>query len=121
MPDPDDQHVLAAAVRGSVTPFGQGTAIQLYGAEGVLFYDLLEDRIYGLSRTHAAAAESLREIPIPPEKARGWQAEADFVDSIRLGTPVQLTNFETGVAYMEFTDAVARSGVTVKLPLSEAE
>jgi hypothetical protein len=35
--------------------------------------------------------------------------EADFVASIRSGTPVQLTDFATGVAYMEFTEAVARS------------
>jgi hypothetical protein len=35
---------------------------------------------------------------------------------------VQLTSFETGVKYMEFTEAVARSartGMAVKLPLNE--
>ena len=132
---PDSVQVLAVLKNGArasyhfsgAAPFGQGAAIQLYGTEGVLYYDLLNDRIHGVSRTHGAApapAESLREIEIPAEKARGWQVEADFVDSIRLGTPVQLTNFETGVAYMEFTEAVARgarSGVTVKLPLSAEE
>ncbi len=132
---PDSVQVLSVLSNGArasyhlsgVTPFGQGSAIQLYGTEGVLCYDLLTDRIHGVSGTHGAApapAESLREIPIPPEKARGWQVEADFVDSIRLGTPVQLTHFEAGVAYMEFTEAVARSarsGVAVKLPLSEEE
>ncbi len=132
---PDSVQVLSVLKNGArasynlsgVTPFGQGAGIHLYGSEGVLYYDLLDDRILGHSRTHGAGAgpaESLREIPIPAEKARGWQVEADFVDSIRLGTPVRLTNFETGVAYMEFTEAVARSarsGVAVKLPLSEAE
>jgi predicted dehydrogenase len=131
---PDSVQVLSVLRNGArasyhfsgATPFGQGAAIQLYGADGVLDYDLLHDRIHGASRTHGAppAAESLREILIPSEKERGWQVEADFVDSIRLGTPVQLTNFETGVAYMEFTEAVARSarsGVTVKLPLSDSE
>jgi predicted dehydrogenase len=132
---PDSVQVLSVLTNGArasyhlsgVTPFGQGTAIQLYGTDGVLYYDLLNDRILGVSRTHGAGpapAESLPEISIPKEKARGWQVEADFVDSIRLGTPVQLTNFETGVAYMEFTEAVARSarlGVAVKLPLSEKE
>jgi predicted dehydrogenase len=132
---PDSVQVLSVLTNGArasyhlsgVTPFGQGTAIQLYGTDGVLYYDLLADRILGVSRTHGAApapAESLREIPIPKEKARGWQVEADFLDSIRLGTPVQRTNFEAGVAYMEFTEAVARSartGIAVKLPLSEEE
>src|SRR5579884_2723003 len=130
---PDSVQVLSVLTNGArasyqvsgVTPFGQGASIQLYGTDGVLYYDLLDDRILGVSRTHGAApapAESLREIPIPKEKERGWQVEADFVDSIRLGTPVQLTDFETGVAYMEFTEAVARSarlGMAVKLPLNE--
>ena len=44
--------------------------------------------------------------------------------SIREGAPVTLTDFATGAAYMEFTEAVARSarmGVAVELPLEEAE
>jgi predicted dehydrogenase len=126
---PDSVQVLSVLRNGArasyhlsgVTPFGQGADIQLYGTEGVLSYDLLSDRIHGASCAHG---ETLREIPIPADKARGWQVEADFVDSIRLGTPVRLTTFETGVAYMEFTEAVARSarsGVAVTLPLSESE
>ncbi|MHB1424553.1 MAG: Gfo/Idh/MocA family protein [Gemmataceae bacterium] len=132
---PDSVQVLSVLSNGArasyhvsgVTPFGAGSAIQLYGTDGVLYYDLLNDRISGVSRAHGAApapAESPREIPIPKDKERGWQVEADFVDSIRLGTPVQLSNFETGVAYMEFTEAVAhsaRTGMAVKLPLSEEE
>ncbi len=132
---PDSVQVLSVLADGArssyhlsgVTSFGQGAAIQLYGTDGVLYYDLLNDCIHGLSGTHRAAlapAESLREISIPKEKERGWQVEADFADSIRLGMPVQLTSFETGVAYMEFTEAVARSartGMTVKLPLAERE
>jgi hypothetical protein len=64
----------------------------------------------------------MSDIPIPPEKAGGWQVEADWVRSIRDGAPVRFTDFATGVAYMEFTEAVARSartGVAVELPLDE--
>jgi predicted dehydrogenase len=128
---PDSVQVLTVLENGAqvsyhlsgVTPFGQGAAIHLYGTEGVLYYDLTTDRIHGSSRTRGAApmqATALPEIPIPAEQARLWQVESDFVDSIRLGTPVQLTSFETGVAYMEFTEAVAqsaRTGVAVELPL----
>jgi predicted dehydrogenase len=132
---PDSVQVLAVLENGArtsyhlsgVTPFGQGAGIHLYGSEGVLCYDLLADRIRGASRIRGAApvpAESLPEVPIPSEKVRVWQVESDFVDSIRLGTPVQLTNFQTGVAYMEFTDAVAqsaRTGVAVELPLEASD
>jgi predicted dehydrogenase len=129
---PDSVQVLAVLENGAhvsyhisgVTPFGQGAGIHLYGTEGVLYYDLMNDRIHGASRTRGTApvqAEVLPEIVIPKEKVSVWQVESDFVDSIRLGAPVQLTNFETGVAYMEFTEAVARSartGVAVELPLT---
>jgi predicted dehydrogenase len=132
---PDSVQVLAVLEDGArvsyqlsgVTPFGQGAGIHLYGTEGVLFYDLMKDHIRGASRTRGAApsdAEALPEISIPKDKERIWQVEADFVDSIRLGTPVELTNFETGVSYMEFTEAVAhsaRTGVAVELPLEDSD
>jgi predicted dehydrogenase len=130
---PDSVQVLAALEDGAravyqisgVTPYGQGTGIWLYGSRGVLHYDLLADRIRGASRQSGkpeAKADDLEEIPIPPEKARTWQVEADFIDAIRKRTPVRFTDFETGVAYMEFTEAVARSaeqGIAIELPLAE--
>jgi hypothetical protein len=64
----------------------------------------------------------LEEIAIPEETARGWRVEAEFVEAIRTGSPVRFTDFGTGVAYMEFTEAVARSaesGEAVELPLAE--
>jgi predicted dehydrogenase len=108
-----------------VTPFGQEGRITLMGTAGVLSYDLLGERIRGASKTRGAAPGSfdeLPEIPIPAEKAGGWRVEADFVDSVRAGAPVRFTDFATGVAYMEFTEAVARSARTataVKLPLAD--
>jgi predicted dehydrogenase len=46
------------------------------------------------------------EIVPDPGTDRGWQVESDFVASIREGAPVTLTNFDDGVKYMRFTDAV---------------
>src|SRR5207248_3924914 len=66
-----------------VMPFLQGMGIELYGTEGVLHYDLMADRIRGARRGHEVNA--LKEIPIPEEKARIWQVEADFVAAIRIG------------------------------------
>jgi hypothetical protein len=44
------------------------------------------------------------------------------VAAIRTGSAIELTDFATGVSYMEFTEAVARSaqrGVAIELPLEE--
>lgn len=128
---PDSVQVLAALANGarasyhfsSVTPFGQEADIHLFGSEGILHYDLLTDRIRGASRRSGQAAgkmTDLEEIAIPADKARGWTVEADFIAAIRAGRAIEFTTFEAGVAYMEFTEAVARSAETgegVALPL----
>jgi predicted dehydrogenase len=130
---PDSVHVLAVLVGGAravyhlsgVAPFGQGQEIRLFGTEGALFYDLKTDRILGASRRlglRTAQVDRMDEIPIPEEKAGGWRVEAEFIDAIRSGTPIRFTDFATGVKYMEFTEAVARSaerGEPVELPLLE--
>jgi predicted dehydrogenase len=130
---PDSVQVLSILEDGAratyhfsgVAGFGQQMSIHLFGSDGVLHYDLLGDRIFGATRQSGqdtAKASELKEIPIPAEKAGGWRVEADFVDAIRHGTPVRFTDFATGVAYMEFTEAVAVSaehGAPIELPLAE--
>ncbi len=132
---PDSVQVLAVLENGAravyqfsgVAPFGPEMSIRLFGSEGVLHYDLTEDRIFGQSRKRGASPGKggpLEEIPIPAERAGRWRVEAEFVASIREGAPVTLTDFETGVSYMEFTEAVARSaeqGEAVVLPLESSE
>jgi predicted dehydrogenase len=121
--------VLPGGARGvyqfsAVTPYGQEAVIRLQGSDGVLSYDLLRDVIRGTSRMLGAAQASLDELPempIPADRAGGWHVEADFVDSIRTGAPVRFTDFASGVDYMEFTEAVARSartGTAEQLPLT---
>jgi predicted dehydrogenase len=128
---PDSVQVLAEYPSGAracyqfsgVTPFGQEGKIVLMGTAGVLCYDVVADCIRGASRTLGSSPgsmDALDERPIPADKAGGWRVEADFIDSIRTGAPVRFTDFAAGVAYMEFTEAVAisaRTGVAVKLPL----
>lgn len=125
---PDSVQVLtihADGVRGvyqfsGVTPYGPGTGVVLYGSEGTLFYDMNSDRILGGQHRRGQLTRHLEEIPIPPERERHWTVEADFVQAIREGTPIELTDFATGVQYMEFTEAVALSaqmGLAVDLPL----
>lgn len=125
---PDSVQVLAVLENGvravyrlsGVTPFGQEMAISLYGTHGALRYDLMKDRLFGVHRGNTS--DEPIEIPIPADKVREWRVEADFVESIRSGAPVRFTPFETGVSYMEFTEAVARSakaGMAVELPFDD--
>jgi predicted dehydrogenase len=102
-----------------VASFGPGLGFRLYGSEGTLAYDFATERLFVGVR---GRGQKLREIAVPPERARGWRVEADFVAAIREGRAVEFTDFAAGVRYMEFTEAVARSaqlGVPVILPLAE--
>jgi predicted dehydrogenase len=126
---PDSVQVLTVLENGArvtyqisgIHPFDMGASIRLTGTQGVLHYDLGRDQLTGASRTvRASDTGDLAKIPIPPDKERRWTVEADFVDSIRTGKGVRFTNFDSGVSYMEFTEAVARSastGCAVDLPL----
>jgi predicted dehydrogenase len=106
-----------------VVPFARGV-IYLHGSNGALCYDFLADQIHGASKAAGSRLADLAEIPIPPDQARAWNVEADFIAAIRDGKPIEFTTFEAGVAYMEFTEAVALSaemGEEVELPLSDVE
>ncbi len=92
--------------------------VALYGDEGTLVYDLLKDEIRGGKRGDS----TLKPVPIPEKKRGAWQVEADFIAAIRDDRPITRTDFTTGVRYMQFTEAVARSSrhqVPVTLPLRE--
>jgi predicted dehydrogenase len=125
---PDSVQVLteiAGGARGlyhfsGVTRFGPGSQIHLYGSEGTLKYELQpRDRLFSARRGEA----ELKEIPVPAGKELGWRVEAEFVDAIRGRGKIEFTDFTTGVRYMDFTEAVARSAQTsraVELPLHAA-
>ncbi len=92
--------------------------VTLYGGDGTLSYDFLNDEIRGARR----GDPDLSPIPIPPDQRGGWRVEEDFVAAIRGERPVEHTTFAAGVRYMQFTEAVARSArhqVPVMLPLRE--
>lgn len=123
---PDSVHVLTELPGGArglyhlsgVLHHGPGMRIDLYGSEGTLRYHIApQERLLG-----ARKDGPLEEIHIPREKAGCWRVEADFIDAIRGAGKITLTDFETGVRYMEFTEAVhqsARDGAAVNLPLDD--
>jgi len=123
---PDSVQVLTSQDDGSVGCYrlsgvilhDRSLSIALYGSEGSLVYDLLGDQLWGARKDE----RELRPLTIPPNLRGGWNVEAEFVAAIREQRPVRRTDFATGVRYMEFTEAVARSSrhqVPVSLPLRE--
>jgi len=82
-------------------------AIEIYGSEGTLIYDLSTDEIRGTREP----GSSVTLIDIPPEEIRAHDTDSEFVNAIRGGESVS-PDFEEGLRYMEFSEAVAQSVMT---------
>lgn len=81
--------------------------IRVVGESGTLVLDLIEGGVF-LSQAGSTAD---RPWPVPGDQQEGWRVEGDFIDSIRLGSPVRRTCFADGLQYMAFTEAVHQSWV----------
>lgn len=124
---PDDVQVVTELENGGrgiyhmsgICLFGPGNQIHLYGSEGTIKYEASPvERLL----TARAGDSQLLEFEVPEEKRGGWRVEAEFVGAIRGHEKVCFTDFATGMKYMEFTEAVARSArlaAPVSLPLAE--
>ena len=67
----------------------------------------------------ARGAKRLKSVRIPKSKQGSWRVEEEFINAIRGLETVTHTDLETGLRYMEWTDAVAaalRTGKKVHLP-----
>jgi predicted dehydrogenase len=113
---PDHVDILSALKSGAVahlrfsavTGLAPMNEVWIFGSEGTLRLEIEAKRVWGGRR----GDKDLREIPIPAERRIGWRVEEEFVNAIRGREKVMRTNFEDGVRYMEFTDAVAKSAAT---------
>ncbi len=83
---------------------GPRAEIRLNGSKAGLRADLAKGELWLAMR-----GEAEKLVTIAPDKRGAWRVEADFIDSIRDGKPVRLTDFATGVKYMHFTEAVWES------------
>lgn len=107
---PDNLSVMARYPQGfkatylfsSVSASVVRSEVRISGSKGALWLDLAADKLW----FSATGSGKYREVSIPQEDRGSWQVESDFVDSIRYGKPVSLTDFETGVRYMRFSQAV---------------
>ena len=88
--------------------------VYIFGSAGTLRFS--GNRLYGGQKGDT----ELAEIDIPESEAGAWRVEEEFVNAIRGEEVITHTDFDTGVKYMEFTEAVTRSmqsGAAVTLPL----
>ena len=92
----------------AVTALAPQSEVWIFGSEGTLRLEADAKRVSGGRR----GDKELKEIPIPKEKRIGWRVEEEFVNAIRGLEKISRTNFEDGVRYMEFTDAVAKSAAS---------
>jgi predicted dehydrogenase len=80
----------------------------IFGSAGTLRIEPDAKRLTGGRQGDKALAE----IVIPADQRIGWRVEEEFVNAVRGREKITHTNFEDGVRYMEFTDAVARSAAS---------
>ncbi len=88
--------------------------VYIFGSNGTLRFS--GNKLYGGQKGDT----ELSEIDIPDSEAGGWRVEEEFVNAIRGDEVITHTDFDTGVKYMEFTEAVTRSiqsGTAITLPL----
>jgi predicted dehydrogenase len=92
----------------SLTAFAPPPEAWIFGSEGTLRIEVDAKRLSGGRR----GDKEMKEIAIPAEQRIGWRVEEEFVNAIRGSEKITHTNFEDGVRYMEFTDAVAKSAAS---------
>ena len=104
-------HMRASETTGLST----GSQTWIYGSEATIHVDRRQ-RIFAGRRGDS----ELAEVPNPPEGRASYRVEEEFINAIRGVEEVTMAPFETGVHYMEWTEAVHRSsqtGQAVYLPL----
>lgn len=99
----------------ATTGLSTGNQIWFYGTEGTIYVDQQQNVFAGRrGDTHLAP------VPNPPEEQAYYRVEEEFTNAIRGKEEVTMVPFETGVHYMEWTEAVIRSaqtGQAISLPL----
>ena len=89
------------------TGLSAGNQIWIFGSEGTIHVDN-EQRIF----TGRRGDQALAELANPREQQAFHRVEEEFVNAIRGRERVTMNTFETGVRYMEWTEAIYRSAVS---------
>ena len=98
----------------AITGLAGAPEVYIFGNQGTLRFS--GNKLYGGQKEN----NELKEIDIPFEEEGRWRVEEEFVKAIHGEEVITHTDFDTGVKYMEFTEAVTRSmltGTSIPLPL----
>ncbi len=120
---PDHVNILYELANGAqvhmrmsaTTGLSTGNQTWIYGTEGTIHVDQQQNVFAG-----RRGDDQLSEIPNSVEEQAHYRVEEQFTNAIRGTEQVDMVPFETGVHYMEWTEAVVRSaqtGQAVYLPL----
>ena len=104
-------HLRASETTGLST----GNQTWIHGSEGTIYVDRGQNVFAG-----RRGDSELSQVPNPPGDQAYSRVEEEFINAIRGIEEVTMVPFETGVHYMEWTEAVYRSsqtGEAVYLPL----
>ena len=104
-------HMRASETTGLST----GNHTWIYGSEGTIHVDRRQNVFAG-----RRGDSELAQVPNPREAQAYYRVEEEFINAIRAIERITMAPFETGVHYMEWTEAVYRSaqtGQAVYLPL----
>ena len=99
----------------ATTGLSTGNQTWIYGTEGTIHVDQQQNVFAGRK-----GDTELTEVPNPVEDQAYYRVEEQFTNAIRGTEQIDMVPFETGVHYMEWTEAVVRSaqtGQAVYLPL----
>ena len=97
------------------TGLSSGNQTWIHGSEGTIYVDRRQNVFAGRRGDSEFAA-----VPNPQREQAYYRVEVEFINAIRGIEEVTMAPFETGVHYMEWTEAVHRSsqtGQAVYLPL----
>ena len=89
----------------SVTGLAPDDKVWIFGSKGTLMLDINKMDIYMGTKNDS----NLSKISIPKKDQGAWRVEEEFINAIRGLEEITHTNFQDGVKYMEFTEAVTKS------------
>jgi len=96
-------HMRASETTGLST----GNHTWIYGSEGTIHVDRRQNVFAG-----RRGDSELAQVPNPREAQAYYRVEEEFINAIRGIERITMAPFETGVHYMEWTEAVYRSSQT---------
>ncbi|MCH2527521.1 MAG: Gfo/Idh/MocA family oxidoreductase [Dehalococcoidia bacterium] len=99
-------HMRMSATTGHST----GNQMWFYGTEGTIYIDQQQNVFGG-----RLDEDGLSEIANPLESQAYYRVEEEFSNAIRGVEQITMVSFETGVHYIEWSEAVSRSAQTRKM------